>query len=77
MKITVYSKDNCQQCRATERKLDSKGLSYEYIDMTDNPEAIAAAKELGHLAAPVVLVEQADGTATNWSGFRPDLIDNL
>ena len=70
--VTVLSKPACVQCTATYRALDSKGIKYEIKDMSEDPEALALAKELGYLQAPVVISGDQ-----HWSGFRPDLIDAL
>jgi len=70
--ITVLSKPNCVQCNATYRALENKGIDYEVVDMTKDESALARAKSLGHLSAPVVIVGE-----DSWSGFRPDLIDGL
>ena len=73
MLVTVYSKNNCVQCNATYRKLDDMGVEYTVVDMTQDPKALEAVKEMGHLQAPVVVAP--DGT--HWSGFRPDLLQTL
>ena len=70
--VTVLSKPDCQQCRATARKLDSLGIEYEYIDMTQDESALLRAKELGYLAAPVVIAGDR-----HWSGFQPDALSQL
>ena len=70
--VTVYSKPNCVQCNATYRALDDKGIPYTVIDMSQDPEALAAVKELGYLQAPVVVLGQ-----DHWSGFRPDKIAQI
>ncbi len=72
MSITVYSKPACVQCEATYRALDKKGLEYDVVDVTQDPEALALVRELGYLQAPVVVAED-----THWSGFRPDQITAL
>jgi glutaredoxin-like protein NrdH len=72
MSITVYSKPACVQCEATYRALDKKGLEYDVVDVTQDPEALALVRELGYLQAPVVVAED-----THWSGFRPDQISAL
>lgn len=41
--------------------------------MDEDPEALALAKELGYLQAPVVITAHGD----HWSGFRPDRISSL
>ena len=70
-KVTVYEKDHCMQCVQTKRMLDARGIDYDVDDITD-PMNLAAAKELGHTSAPVVVVG-----SESWSGFRPDKISTL
>lgn len=70
--VKVLSKPACVQCNATYRMLDSKGIKYEIIDMTEDREAFDKAKSLGYLQAPVVIAGD-----DHWSGFRPDKIDSL
>ena len=36
--ITVYAKDNCQMCRATEQFLTKHGLTFESKDITVDTE---------------------------------------
>ena len=36
--ITVYTKPACVQCNATVKALDKAGISYEKIDVNENPE---------------------------------------
>ena len=67
--VTVYSKPSCVQCNATYRALDSKGVDYRVVDMTQDGAALEKAKSLGYSQAPVVIT--ADD---HWSGFRPDKI---
>lgn len=72
MAVTVYTKPSCVQCTATYRALDAKGIEYDVLDLSVDPQALEAVKELGYLQAPVVITD--DG---HWSGFRPDKIDEL
>ena len=72
MAITVYTKPACVQCNATYRALDSKGIDYEVLDLTQDPAALEQVKALGYLQAPVVITDE-----DHWSGFRPDKIDEL
>lgn len=69
MSITVYSKPSCVQCTATYRALDSKGISYRVVDLSEDAAAMERIKELGYLQAPVV-----ETPTEHWSGFRPDKI---
>lgn len=75
MKITVYSKPNCQQCAATKRWLKQHGLVFLDDDIMTE-ENLEAAKSLGYLEAPVVIVNE-NGKETHWSGFRPDMLSQL
>lgn len=72
MSVTVYSQPACQQCDATYRALERKGIEYTPVDVTQDPEAYAYVKSLGYLQAPVVVAGD-----THWSGFRPDMIVEL
>lgn len=69
--VVVYSKPRCQGCTATKRRLREKGVPFTEEDIRE-PGNLAAAKALGHMEAPVVVVGKE-----SWSGFRPDLIDDL
>ncbi|GAA1601821.1 glutaredoxin-like protein NrdH [Leucobacter chromiireducens] len=72
MAITVYTKPSCVQCTATYRALDSKGIEYNVLDLSQDEAALEAVKELGYLQAPVVVTDEE-----HWSGFRPDKISEL
>ena len=71
--ITVYTKPACVQCNATFKALDKRGIEYQKIDVTENPEAREYVMSLGYLGAPVVYVSPA----VHWSGFRPDRLGRL
>ena len=75
MDITVYSKQSCQQCAATERKLDAFAVQYTAVNIAEYPGAERLVKRLGHQQAPVVVVRDDNGDIIDhWSGFRPDRI---
>lgn len=69
MSVTVYSSPACQQCNATYRALDKKGIEYTVVDLSQEPEALTMVRGLGYNQAPVVVAGD-----THWSGFRPDMI---
>ena len=71
--VTVYSKPACVQCNATYRKLDTLGVPYTVIDMSEDADALAEVKALGYQQAPVVVAP--DGR--HWSGFNPSELDSL
>ncbi|NYE94460.1 glutaredoxin-like protein NrdH [Psychromicrobium silvestre] len=72
MTVTVYTKPACVQCNATYRALDKKGITYQSVDLSQDPDALERVRALGYLQAPVVVTEQ-----DHWSGFRPDKIEEL
>ncbi len=72
MSIIVYSKPACVQCTATTRALDSAGISYDVIDLSQDTDAFAAVQELGYRQVPVVVTGDQ-----HWAGFRPDKISTL
>lgn len=72
MAVTVYTKPACVQCNATYRALDKKGLSYESVDISQDPEALERVRALGYMQAPVVVTDD-----DHWSGFNPDKISAL
>ena len=74
MKITVWTKSHCPQCTMTKTLLKRKGLEFDEADLETSPEQLQAFKDAGLLQAPIIVLGQ-DGR--RWSGFRPDLIDEL
>jgi glutaredoxin-like protein NrdH len=70
--VTVYTKPACQQCNATYRALDKKGIAYTSLDISKDAAALENLKALGYQQAPVVTSPIGD-----WSGFRDDKIDEL
>ncbi|AMY20739.1 MULTISPECIES: glutaredoxin-like protein NrdH [Nocardiaceae] len=71
--VTVYTKPNCVQCKATFRALDKAGIDYTAVDITLDTDARDYVMALGYLAAPVVVVDES----THWSGYRDTRIAAL
>ena len=57
------------QCTATYRELDKLGAAYTVVDISQDADARDYVMALGHLQAPVVVVD-----GDHWAGFRPDRI---
>lgn len=72
LQVTVYSKPSCVQCDATYRLMDKRGIKYDPIDITQDPDAMRFALSLGYQAAPVVVAGDK-----HWAGYRPDHINSL
>lgn len=77
--VTVYSTGpRCMRCGWTCRRLEEAGIPFTVIDLTRDENASLRAlviDELGYSEAPVVVID--DGPEHHWSGFRPDLLDQL
>ena len=70
--VTVYSKNNCVQCKMPKRFLDSNNIAYRAITLDEQPEYIEQVKELGFSAAPIIQ------TPTEvFSGFQPAKLKKL
>jgi len=72
MRITIYTRNDCMQCHATRRAIESRGLTFELINLDLHPEAADDLRAQGYRQLPVVVTEQE-----SWSGFRPDMINRL
>ena len=61
MNIKVYGADWCSDCVSTNNFLKSKGIEFEYIDITGNKQAIAFVEQVnnGRRVIPTLVI---DGT---------------
>ena len=86
-KITLYSKERCVQCTASQRELKKVGVDFEndgdvieiedktYVhDDATKEDNLVFLKELGYMQAPVMTVTRDGELVDHWSGFRPDKI---
>lgn len=71
--VMVFSKPSCVQCTATYRNLDSKGIKYEVIDISEEDAFIEELKAASKMQAPIVMAPGME----SWAGFRPDLIAKI
>lgn len=63
----VYTKPACPNCDKKKAYIDSKGISYTAVDITEVPAALAyITEELGYTQAPVVLNNSDD--QDHWAG---------
>lgn len=76
MEIRVYSKDNCQQCTATKRWLNSNELEHVVEDATTD-ESIKFVKDLGYTQAPVTVVFEDGKIVNHWYGFNTEELSKL
>lgn len=72
MRITIYTRNDCVQCHATKRAMESRGVEFEMVNIDLVPEAADTLREQGFRQLPVVIAGEI-----SWSGFRPDMINRL
>ena len=72
MSIIIYTRNNCVQCHATKRAMESRGVAFEMVNVDQVPEAADTLRKQGFRQLPVVVAGE-----TSWSGFRPDMINRL
>ncbi len=72
MRIIIYTRNDCVQCHATKRAMESRGVAFEMVNVDLVPDAAETLKAQGFRQLPVVIAGE-----TRWSGFRPDLINRL
>ncbi|VGZ47860.1 glutaredoxin [Streptococcus pyogenes] len=70
--ITVYSKNNCMQCKMTKKFLEQHGANFQEININEHPEKVDYVKSLGFTSAPVI---EADNLV--FSGFQPAKLKEL
>lgn len=72
MRIIIYTRNDCVQCHATKRAMESRGVAFELVNVDLVPDAAETLRAEGFRQLPVVIAGE-----TRWSGFRPDLINRL
>jgi glutaredoxin-like protein NrdH len=72
MRITIYTRNNCVQCHATKRAMESRGFDFELINLDQHPEMADGLRSQGYRQLPVVVTD-----SESWCGFRPDMINRL
>ncbi|VTT06628.1 glutaredoxin-like protein NrdH [Streptococcus dysgalactiae] len=70
--ITVYSKNNCMQCKMTKKFLEQHGANFQEINIDEHPEKVEYVKSLGFTSGPVI---EADNLV--FSGFQPAKLKEL
>ncbi|TYC50165.1 glutaredoxin-like protein NrdH [Weissella muntiaci] len=71
--ITVFTKDNCIQCKMTKKTLEQYGVTFKERNVSADESALAYLKEQGYQSVPVVMSKLFEPI----NGFRPDLLANL
>ena len=71
--VTVFSKNNCIQCKMTKRFLEQHKISFIEHNIDEQTEYISQLKSEGFMATQ--FVNLPNGQA--FSGFRPDQLNQL
>ena len=71
MNIKVYGADWCSDCVTAKRFLDSRGINFEYIDITDNQQAILIVEKInnGRRVIPTLIVDGVNFTNPGINGL--------
>jgi glutaredoxin len=70
-KITVFTTSTCAYCGMVKKWLDAKGVSYNVVNLDEQPEMQKQVFEKsGALTVPVTLVEKEDSTEEVVIGYN-------
>jgi len=69
--ITIFTTNTCSYCGMVKRFLDSKGLSYDVVNLEEHPERQAEALSLsGSLTVPITVITKQDDTKRVVVGYN-------
>ena len=69
--ITIFTTNTCAYCGMVKKYLQVKGMTYEEVNLNDNPERQKEAFELsGQLAVPVTVVTKGDDSRDIVVGYN-------
>ena len=76
MNIKVYGADWCSDCVTAKKFLNSKGVDFEYIDITDNQQAISLVEKInnGRRVIPTLIVDGVSFTNPGINGLMKILV---
>lgn len=70
-KITIFTTNTCAYCGMVKKYLDSKGQTYEVVNLDEYPERQAEALRVsGALTVPVTVVTRQDDSQEVIIGFN-------
>lgn len=70
--VTVYTKNNCMQCKLSKDYLDRAGIKFYEYNVEEDDTAREAVVGLGYQQLPVIV-----SGFDHWSGLRPDKLANI
>jgi glutaredoxin 3 len=69
--ITIFTTNTCAYCGMVKKWLGAKGMSYEEVNLDDNPERQKEAYELsGQLSVPITIVTKEDDSKEVVVGYN-------
>lgn len=69
--ITIYTTNTCAYCVMVKKWLTSKDISYDEVNLDDQPERTKEALEIsGQLAVPVTVVTKTDDSKEVIVGYN-------
>ncbi len=69
--ITIFTTNTCAYCKMVKQFLNTKGFSYDEINLDNQPEKQQEAFELsGQLTVPITLVTKADNSRQVIVGYN-------
>ena len=69
--ITIFTTNTCAYCKMVKQFLNTKGFSYDEVNLDTNPEKQQEAFELsGQLTVPITLVTKADDSRQVIVGYN-------
>jgi glutaredoxin len=69
--ITVFTTSTCAYCPMVKKYLTAKGLTYDEVNLDDNPERQAEVLEIsGALTVPVTVITKDDDTKSVVIGYN-------
>lgn len=71
-KVTIYTKDYCPYCDRAKEYFSSRGITFEEIDVTRDPQAYAQLRErTRHMTVPQIFIGE------QFVGGYTDMIDKV
>lgn len=69
--ITIFTTNTCAYCVMVKKYLSAKGMSYEEVNLDQNPERQAEALQLsGALTVPVTVITKQDDSREVVVGYN-------
>jgi glutaredoxin 3 len=69
--ITIYTTNTCAYCVMVKRWLQAKGMSYNEVNLDENPDRQSEALEMsGSLSVPVTVVTRHDDSKEVVVGYN-------